>query len=327
MPQSGESRAESTHAETFFRELEAMLMAAMKQQGFTATLKSLNKGRLPTRGMMTVHEGVVEELPSGRYDAALQTDKGRVVLRGAERTDRKSTDPQLVSSNTSSSYEASVNSSELTAEKILGQLTAAGANMPSSLLCQVELTRFDPTQRKAVLPLLWQYILDHRNSNDRNELVAVGAAIRKYIAIMPMDRLGELAVLLETGHRSPLPIDLEIEVAKMICRNFEVLPPVVADPHPELAKRFWEMVQAYINPRVLLRDKCSAATSLAIEAIVSMRSPLAEQACQAANACPYRWFAELVSDDLDDLHERWSGKSPDAAAWLRELQNNVLADV
>ena len=325
MPQSGESRAESTHAETFFRELEAMLMAAMKQQGFTATLKSLNKGRLPTRGMMTVHEGVVEELPSGRYDAALQTDKGRVVLRSAERTDRKSTDPQLVSSNTSSSYEASVDSSELTAEEILGQLTTAGANMPCSLLCQVELTRFDPTQREAVLPLLWQYILDHRNSNDRNELVAVGAAIRKYIAIMPMDRMGELAVLLETGHRSPLPIDLEIEVAKMIYRNFEVHPPVLADPHPELAKRFWEMVQAYINPRVLLRDKHSAATSLAIEAIVSMRSPLAEQAWQAAIACPFRWFAELVSDDLNDLHERWSSRSPDAAAWLRELRNNVLA--
>ena len=132
-------------------------------------------------------------------------------------------------------------------------------------------------------------------------LVGVAAAIRKYIAIMPMDRMGELAALLETGHRSTLPIDLEIEVAKMVYRNFEVHPPIIADPQPELAQRFWEMAQAYINPRLLLRDKYSAATSLAIEAIVSMRSPLAEQACQAANTCPYRWFAELVSDDLDDL--------------------------
>jgi len=175
--------------------------------------------------------------------------------------------------------------------------------------------------------LLWQYILDHRNSNDRNELVAVGAAIRKYIAIMPMDRMGELTVLLETGHRAPLPIDLEIEVAKMVYRNFEVYPPDLPDPHPELARRLWEMVQAYINPRVLLRDKHSAATSLAIEAIVSMRCSLAEQACQAANACPYRWFSELVSDDLDDLYERWSRKSSDAAAWLRELQNRVFSHV
>ncbi len=327
MPQSGETRVQSTSSEAFFQEWEAALTAALKQQGFTATLKSLNKGRLPTGGMMSVHEGVVEELPSGRYDAALQTDKGRVVLRNAERTDRESTDPQLVSSNRSPSYDTSPDSSELTAEEILGQLTAAGANIPCSLLCQVELARFDPSQREAVLPLLWQYILDHRNSNDRDELVAVGAAIRKYIAIMPMNRMGELAVLLETGHRSPLPIDLEIDVAKMVYRNFEVHPPVVSDPHPELAKRLWEMVQAYINPRVLLRDKHSAATSLAIAAIVSMRSSVAQQAWQRAIACPYRWFGELVSDDLDDLHERWSSKSPDAAAWLRELRNNVLAHV
>ena len=80
-------------------------------------------------------------------------------------------------------------------------------------------------------------------------LLALRAAIRKYIAIMPMEQMGELAALLETGHRSPLPIDLEIEVAKMVYRNFEVHPPVVADPQPELAQRFWDMVQAYINPR------------------------------------------------------------------------------
>ena len=98
--------------------------------------------------------------------------------------------------------------------------------------------------------------------------------------------MGELAVLLEAGHRSPLPIELEIEVAKMIYRNFEVHPPVVVDPQSELAQRLWEMVQAYVNPRILLRDKHSAAASLAIEAIVSMRSPLAVQAWQAAVDVP-----------------------------------------
>ncbi len=195
------------------------------------------------------------------------------------------------------------------------------------LVCEAEFLRFSQTEREALLELLWQCILDHRNSNDSAELVAVGSAIRKFAAIVPMDRMGKLAALLEAGHRSPLPIELEIEVAKMVYRNFEVLPPVVADPQPELAQRFWEMVQAYINPRVLLRDKHSAATSLAIAAIVSMRSPLAEQACQAAVACPYQWFAELVSDDLDGLDERWSSTNADAAAWLRELRNTVMADM
>ena len=329
MPQRVESRTEPAQAEAFFRDFDfdALLKASIEQQGFTATLKSLNKVRLPRSPMMTVIEGVVEEQPSGRYDAAFQTDRGRLVLRGAERVDRESVDPQLVPSNTGLPFQTTSGSGQHVVERLLRELADAGSDAPSSLLCEIELLPFDSTQREAVLPLLWQYILDHRDSNDRSRLAAVAAAIRKYIAIMPMDRMVELAVLLEAGHRSPLPTDLEVEVVKMIYRNFEVHPPVVADPQPELAQRLWEMVQAYINPRILLRDKHAAIASLAVEAIVAMRSPLAERAWRAVRACPYRWFTELVSDDLGELHGRWSSKNPDAAAWLRQLRNNVSPQV
>lgn len=329
MPKLGRTRSESQAAtEAFYRELDAIVTAALKQKGFTATYKSLEKGQLPASEMMNVQDGVIEKKPSGGYDAALQTDKGPLLLQGAQRWGHESTDdPQLIPSKTDFSFDITTDSGELTADQLLRQLNEAGANASCSLLCAIELASFDQSQRQVLLPLLWQYILDHRNSNDPNELVGVASAIRKYIAIMPMDRMDELAVLLDTGHRSPLPIDLEIEVAKMIYRNFEVHPPAVADPQPALAQRLWEIVQAYIHPRILLRDKHSAAASLAIEAIVSMRSPLAEQAWQAANASPYRWFAELVSDDLDDLHERWSSNSPDAAVWLRELRSSVMAHV
>jgi len=330
MPQPGEEASQSTGAD-IVRALRAFveeaLPALIKERGFTDTLKALKKGRLPAPQMMSVHEGVVEELPSGKYDAALQTDRGRVVLLGAERTDQVLTDLQWSPANTSHSLEITARSDEITADELVRQLADAGPNASSRLLCTIELARFTPPQREVLLPLLWQYILDHRKSNDRDELVGVAAAVRKYIAIMPMGRMGELAALLETGHRSPLPIELEIEVAKMVYRNFEVHPPVVGDPQPELAQRLWEMACAYIDPRILLRDKYSAVTSLAIEAIVSMRSRLAEDAWRAAIACPYRWFAELVNDELDELHERWDGKNPDAAAWLHELRSKVLAAV
>src|SRR6185437_16371497 len=115
--------------------------------------------------------------------------------------------------------------------------------------------------------------------------------------------------------------------AKMIYRNFEIHPPLNPDPHPELAQRLWEMVQAYTNPRVLLRDKYSAAASLAIQAIIAMRSQLAEQAWQTIAACPYRWFAELVSDSIERLREAWSQKSPDGVAWLTALQKHAPAHV
>lgn len=301
MPQSLQSRDPER--------IHAVVRAEMKRKGFAKTLKSFK---------------LKKRCRAAAGNAALDTDKGRVVLRNAQRTDR-STDPQLVDSKEGVYLGAADDIAELTANEILRQLSDAGPNPPTKLLCAVELTRFEPSQHEALLPLLWRYFLAHRNSNNRDELVAAGAAIRKYIAIMPMDRMGELAVLLESGHRSPLPIDLEIEVAKMIFRNFEVHPPVAIDTQPELAQRLLEMVHAYVNPRILLRDKHSAAASLAIEAIVAMRSSLAVEAWQAAAQCRYRWFAELVSDELDDLQEQWSRKSPEAAAWLGDLRSRVSA--
>jgi hypothetical protein len=307
--------------------VEASLAKWIKKPGFTPTLKALNKGRVPPPRMMTVHEGVVEELSSGEYDAALQTDKGPLFLHGAERTERVSVDPQWSPAGTGQPWHAGVQAGMLPAGDLVAQLAAGRGNVPTRLLCAIEVARFTPSERDVLLPLLWQYIVDYRNSNDREELVGVAAALRKYIAIMPMERMGELAALLESGHRSPLPLDLEIEVAKMVYRNFEVHPSVDADPQPELAQRFWELVEAYINPRVLLRDKCSAAASLAIEAIVAMRSPLAETAWRKAMACPYRWFAELVCDDIDELQEAWQGKNADVARWLDQLRSTVLAAV
>jgi len=307
--------------------LNLLIRTAIQQEGFTATLKSLKKGRVPASGMMTVVEDVVEERPSGLYDAALQTQEGRLVLQGARRTDLEPTDAQCVVPSRRALHDVQASSDPITPDQLLSQLADAGANPPCSLICEVELARFDAAQRQVLLPLLWQYILDHRDSNVRDEVVAVGAAIRKYVAIMPMGQMGELATLLEPEHRSPLPIDLEIEVAKMIYRNFEAHPPLDPDPHPELALRLWEMVQVYINPRLLLRDRHSAAASLAIAAIVAMRSRLAESAWRAAVACQYRWFGELVTDDLNALREQWSHKSPDTTAWLATLQKNVTVRV
>ena len=212
-------------------------------------------------------------------------------------------------------------------DELLRLLQDARGIRRRQLVCEAEVTPFEPHERDALLPILWQYILDKRDSNDRDELVAVASAIRKYIALLPMERLGELTVLLEPGHRAPLPLELELEVAKMVYRNYEVHPPAVPDPQPQLASRLWEMAQAYINPRVLLRDQHAAVTSLAIEALVAMRSGLAERAWRGAIESPYRWFGEVVTDDLAELRERWIERNEDAVTWLDELRMRVVSGV
>ncbi len=337
MTQSGETQSDSRRQDTVLRALEAVIkqqiedfegaVTAAMRESFTETLKSLKRGRVPKHSMLTVTEGVLEKLPSGDYDASLHTDQGHVFLRGTQRNRHESTDPQVIDSPSVVPTNPRGESIAVAPAALLAQLKDAGAQPSPALICAVELTRFDAAQREELLPLLWQFIIDHRDSNDRAKLIAVAAAVRKYIAMMPMSRMGDLARLLETGTRSPLPIELEIEIAKMVFRNFEVHPPISVDPYPELAKLLWEMAQAYINPRLLPRDKYAAAASLAIDAVVAMRSALAAQALSEAAACEYRWFAEIVSDDLDRLREKWIAKSPEAAAWLEQLKASTLANV
>ena len=193
------------------------------------------------------------------------------------------------------------------------------------LVCTAELLKFSQVEQETLLELLWRYILDCRDSNDSDELVAVGSAIRKFAAIIPMDRMELLAKLIEPGHRAALAVELELEVAKMVYRNFEVHPPAEPDQQSELTEQLWRLARDYLNPRFLLREKHSAVASLAIEALIAMRSSVAEVAWRAALECPYRWFGEMVSDHVATLQSCWVGRSDSAVAWLDDLQSRVMA--
>jgi hypothetical protein len=74
-----------------------------------------------------------------------------------------------------------------------------------------------------------------------------------------------------------------------------------------------------MRPRIILRDKHATVASLSVEAIVAMRSTLAEPAVAAALATPYSWFGEMVRDNLARLSERWRAKDRRAAEWCDKL--------
>lgn len=207
---------------------------------------------------------------------------------------------------------------KLSPESLLHQLEIGTPSF--QLICMTEIAKFDEEQEKVLLPLLWKYILEHRSNSEWSIRTATCSAIRKYISILPMERMGELTVLLEPG----TPQDIEIEVTKMIFRNYEVFPPNEIDLQPELASLLMKMATAYTNHRILLRKKYSAAASLAIEALFAMRSSLASEAFRLMENCPYTWFIEMVRDDLDELFEAWNKKNPEAAVWLKEIKDTKI---
>ena len=52
---------------------------------------------------------------------------------------------------------------------LLRLLATAGGTGRRQLVCEAEVTHFESDQRDALLPLLWDYILKNRDSNDRDE--------------------------------------------------------------------------------------------------------------------------------------------------------------
>jgi hypothetical protein len=303
----------------------SLVKESIKRVGFTKTLRQLERltTKRPGATISEVYGGVLEVNDLGRVDAALETEHGRVVLVDGCRTNCPSISRQQQYSDDELPLEESVDSGLSPAQDLISELIESGNQVPVYLICEAEMAQFDDNQSQLVLPILWSYIEQHKTSKNQNELVAVASAIRKYIAIMPMSQIGELAMLLAPGNQEPLSLDLELEVAKMIYRNFEVFPPTAANLHPELSSRLWEMACAYTNPRILLRDKHSAVASLAIEAIVAMRSDLALEAWQMAMNCPFRWFGEMVSDDLRELRNRWESQGDSAFTWLDDLRKKV----
>ncbi len=182
-----------------------------------------------------------------------------------------------------------------------------------------EVVAFPPGSAETLNRLLFQFIKQHRDSEDQLDIVAVGSAIRKYVATMDRADLSALAILLDAEHNATVPIEVELEVAKTLVRKLVELPPDEPNSEPRLADRLYEIAKLYLNPRLLSRDKFAAVALNAILSLCLLRSAYADEVRQALKVLPVSWFSELVlrraSQIQKTLHEKLS---PEQAAHCTE---------
>jgi len=207
--------------------------------------------------------------------------------------------------------------------EFLTALNTDGVAAQPQMICDAETLHVSGAQREQLSSILWNYISAHRDDTQSDVLTAVGSAIRKYIAMLDVSRMNEVASLLEAGHRAPLSLELELEVVKMIYRKFEANPPADTNTEAALSARLWEMAQDYMRPRFILREKYATVASLAVEAIVASRGSEAGDAVAAALTSRFAWFREMVTDDLVRLADRWRQKRPEAADWCEAIVRDV----
>ncbi|MGO8746771.1 MAG: hypothetical protein ACLQNE_12345 [Thermoguttaceae bacterium] len=157
-----------------------------------------------------------------------------------------------------------------------------------------EVVAFLPHQAVTLNRLLRRFIEQYRNSDDQQDVAAVGAAIRKYVATMNRDDLSALAILLDAEHNATVPIEVELEVAKTLVRRLIQSPPEEPDCEPSISDRLYEIVRTYLNPRLLSRDKVAAVALNAVLALCLLRSRHTSEMVSALKRLRVSWFSELV---------------------------------
>lgn len=213
-------------------------------------------------------------------------------------------------SATSAASAEDAGNGKATAQAVLRQLqdpdTPLGEKLAAVL--SAEVVAFSPEETADVCRVLWDFVTQYRDSNSADNLIAVASAIRKLVAYLPGEELGRLAQLLESGHRTPVPLEIELEVTKTIVRKLSMQPPVSGDPEPHLATCLLEVARTYLNPRLIAREMHGATALNAVLALLLLRSPHAEEVIELVQNTQADWFIQLSTRRakrlMDDLKRR-----------------------
>jgi hypothetical protein len=178
------------------------------------------------------------------------------------------------------------------------------------LIVEVEVIDFESEQLGSLHSVLRDFIAKYRESNDPDDLVAVGSAIRKCVATLQADEaLAYAAQLLEAGPRTPVPLEVELELAKMIVRKLTANPLEPSDSLPELGDRLLEIAKTYLNPRLLAREKYRAIALNATLGLVLLRSRHGPEVFRSVAELNVPWFRQLLARRVRRLQHELKGRS------------------
>ena len=183
-----------------------------------------------------------------------------------------------------------------TPEDALGRLNDSSLSHVERRLAIIdaELVAFSADVLPAVQGLLRAFIEQYCDSNDPQDLLAVGSAIRKYVATIDVDDLETIASLLDARHRSPVPLEIELEITKMVVRKLTANPPGEVNMYPALIHQLRELASLYLSDRLLAREKYAAIALNTILALLLLRDAAVQSLLNQLSELHATWFKDLV---------------------------------
>lgn len=204
---------------------------------------------------------------------------------------------------TSEAQTSTQSGDELTPDAVFRLLeddATSGSDAQKAIL-QAEVIDFGGDERARLCTLLRRFVMRHRDSNELQDLVAVGAAIRKLVAYLPTEDLGTLNDILIPSSRMAIPLEIELEVAKTVLRKLTWRPPLIDNAEPRLGDALMDIATTYVNPRLLPREKCGATALNAVLSLLLLRSSHVPRVISRVADVSVNWFTQLACRRIERL--------------------------
>lgn len=159
------------------------------------------------------------------------------------------------------------------------------------LIIESEAASFSTDGARELRSFLVAFVAKYRHSTNEDDQIAVGSAIRKYIATIPVE---ELASVLDLLGNKPVLIDVELEVVKMVVRKLTARPLENTDAMSDLSIRLYEIADAYLNGQFIERKKFGTVALNCVIAIILLGHQFSNEIQQRIVALESIWFKDAV---------------------------------
>lgn len=183
---------------------------------------------------------------------------------------------------------------------------------------------FDGALRAQLLAELGTYIARNRFTRNRDEIMAVAAAIRKYAMNMDESRFELYGGWLRPSDTETLSSRVELELVKALSWRLSYLPVRAARTFAALSAVLAEIGTAYLSPRLIVQKNFAAIALQAITAVAILQALSGERTAITAmlervSSIGLDWFSELLDDRLQESCETIAQHDAQLAQQLRQL--------
>ena len=129
-------------------------------------------------------------------------------------------------------------------------------------------------------------------------MIAVGAAIRKVLLNIADEQLGLAAELMKSSGSLEVPIEVELEVAKMVVHRFRYAPNTSTVSLSDLAELLLENAKVYSKAKLVNREYYGATALNSVLSIVLMGHKESPALIEHISSVSADWFLDLVKSRL-----------------------------